>query len=125
MRMVKEKVGLLAVERLHMVDEGTVISLRVPEAAGLPTSPARTGLRNGVIQFARACIGDISNPSRARVKKVAFNPCGEVRTHGPRNGTWDIPQTQPRVAARRPRPFADVFSPRRAKRPLFRPFHAA
>lgn len=125
MRVVKEKVRLLVVERLHMVDESTVIGLHVPKAAGFPASSARAGLRDDVIQLTRACIGDVSNPSRAHIEEVTLDPCGEVRTHGTRNGTWNIPQTQPRVAARRPRPIADVFFPRRVESSLFRPFHAA
>ncbi len=123
--MVQEKVRLLVVKRFCVVDESTVIGFRIPETAGFPASPARTGLRDGVIQFARARVGDVSNPSRARVEEVTLDPRSEIRTHGPRNGTWNIPQTQPRVAARRPRPFVDVFFPRRAERPLFRPFHVA
>ena len=93
MRMVKEKVSLLVIERLHVIDEGAVIGLHVPEASSLPMSPARAGLRDGVVQFTRACIGDASNPSRARVEEVALDPCGEVRAHGPRDGAWNIPQT--------------------------------
>ena len=125
MWMVKEKVRLLVVKRFGVVDESAVVGLHVPELAGFPASSARAGLRDDVIQFARACIGDVSNPSRTHIEEVALNPCGEVRTHGTRNGMWNIPQTQPCVAARRPRPFVDTFFPRRAERPLFRPFHAA
>ena len=123
--MVEEEIRLHVVQGFYVVDKGAVVGLHVPEPAGFPAPPARAGLRNGVVQFARARIGDVSNPPGARVEEVALDPCGEVRAHGPRDGTRNIPQAQPRADVRRPRPLADAFRPRRAEGPLSRPFHAA
>ena len=40
-RVVQEEVRLLGAQGLRVVDEGAVVRLRVPEAAGLPARPAR------------------------------------------------------------------------------------
>ena len=99
-RMVEEEVRLLGAQGLHVVDEGAVVSLREPEPPGLTASRAWAGLRDGIVQFARARVRDVPDPPRARVEEVALNPRGEVRAHGARDGARDVPQAQ-RASAER------------------------
>ena len=115
-RMVEEEVRLLGAQGLHVVDEGAVVSLREPEPPGLTVSRAWAGFRDGIVQLARARVRDVPDPPRARVEEVALDPRGEVRAHGARDGTRDVPQTQRDIAAHLRHPAA-VLSPM--------PFHAA
>ena len=77
-RAAEEERRLVQAQGLRVVDEGAVVRLRVPEAAGLPAPPARAGLRDGVVQLARARVRDIPDPPRPRVEEVALDPRAEA-----------------------------------------------
>ena len=76
-RVVQEEVRLLGAQGLHVVDEGAVVRLRVPEAAGLPARPARARLRDGVVQLARADAAAV--PDAATFPDAAAVPGAVVR----------------------------------------------
>lgn len=127
--MMEQEVRLLVVQGLYVVDEGAVVCLRIPEVTGFPPPSARDGFREGVVQLARACVGNVSDSPRPRVEEVAFDPRGEIRAHSTHDGARDVAEAQcaavpcMHAAVSHARPVATGVLRRATIFP--RPFHAA